>query len=74
MKRPVTMVAWIYAPEWLSLSEAAALSGPNPAMVESLIYDAGMDAREADGQSLISKESLREYLETALEAAQGLWG
>lgn len=74
MKRPVTMVAWIYAPEWLSLSEASALSGLDPALLEFLIYDAGVDAREADGQYLISKESLREYLETALEVAQGLWG
>ncbi|MFN3763711.1 MAG: hypothetical protein ACK4WK_11010 [Anaerolineae bacterium] len=42
--------------------------------MEFLIYDAGVDACEADGQYLISKESLREYLETALEVARGLWG
>lgn len=58
MKRPVTMVAWRYAPERLSLPEAAAPSGLDPALLESLII----------------KESLREYLETALEVAQGLWG
>ncbi len=73
MKRPVTMVAWLYAPGRLSLSEAAALLGPDPALLEFPIYDAGLDAREVDGQSLISKESLRDYLETALEVAQGLW-
>lgn len=55
MKRPVTMVTWQYVPERLSLPEAAAPSGLDPALLESLIYDARVDARAVNGQSLISQ-------------------
>ncbi len=62
MKRPVTMVAWLYAPERLSLSEAAALSGPDPALLEFPIGDAGVDARRPHWKwprALRAKGSLR---------------
>jgi len=69
---PTPMVAWPFAPQWLALAETAALLGPGAAQPESLIYDTGMNAREAGRYfTTVNKESLRKPMETALEMAQG---
>ena len=69
---PTPMVAWSSAPRWLALGETAALLGPGATQPESLTHDTEMNARKAGRHFItVSKESLREPMETALEVAQG---
>jgi hypothetical protein len=69
--RIVTMVAWLAAPEWLTLAEASFLSGHDDAMLRWMIDDGAVDTND---EGLIAKDSLRDYQETLLEVSQGKWG
>ena len=63
MERRITPVTWALAPEWLTISEAAELSGFEPELLEWLIEDGGVDAEQFGDRWLIDKSSLREYQE-----------
>ena len=63
---PVTLVAWAFAPEWLTIEEASTLSGHPLDVLNWLIEDGAIDTRH-DGRWLIEKASLREFQETLAE-------
>jgi hypothetical protein len=65
--RPVTLVSWAFAPEWLTLEEASYLSGHDVDTLRWLIYDGGVDTKRQGDTWLIEKASLREFQETLLE-------
>lgn len=62
-----SLVAWTFAPEWLTLAEAAELSGYDEATLRWLVADADIDTREEAGMLLIDKVSLREFQEALLD-------
>ncbi len=66
MRRTVTPVSWIAAPEWLTVQEACDLSGHDVETVQWLIRDGAVEARYEDGRWLIEKASLREFQEALL--------
>jgi len=63
MERRITPVTWALAPEWLTIAEAAELSGFDPELLQHLIEDGGVDAEQLGDRWLIEKQSLREYQE-----------
>ncbi len=63
---PVTLVTWIFAPEWLTLDEAARLSGYDEARLLELIADGDIEAELSASGWLIEKSSLRELKEMLL--------
>lgn len=67
-----TIVHWVFAPDWLTLEEAAALMGPaySAAAIETLIEIGAVDAeQDRDGTWLVEKRSLREYRDALWEVA-----
>lgn len=63
----VTLVTWAFAPEWLTLTEAAHLSGHAEPLLLALIADGALEARlEADAWQ-IEKASLRDYQEALFD-------
>jgi len=66
---PATLVSWIDAPEWLTVAEAAHLSGFDPDLLHEIIEDGGVDAEALGDRWLIEKESLREYQEALVLVA-----
>lgn len=63
----VTLVTWAFAPEWLTLKEAAHLSGHDEKLLLALIEDGALEARfEADAWQ-IEKDSLRDYQEALFD-------
>ena len=68
----MTLVSWAFAPDWLTLEEASALSGHPLDILEWLVKDGALDTGH-DG--LIEKASLYEFRETLLEILQmdGEW-
>jgi excisionase family DNA binding protein len=66
---PATLVSWIDAPEWLTLQEAAHLSGFEFALLYEIIEDGGVEAERFGDRWLIEKESLREYQEALVMVA-----
>ena len=66
--RTITPVVWLASPEWLTLSEAAYLSGYDEATLLALIEEGDVDAEpNAAGEWQITKASLRDFQETLLE-------
>jgi excisionase family DNA binding protein len=63
MERRITPVTWALAPEWLTIAQAAELSGFGPELLQHLIEDGGVDAEPLGDRWLIEKQSLREYKE-----------
>ena len=63
MERRITPVTWALAPDWLTIAEAADLSGFDPELLQHLIEDGGVDAEQLGDRWLIEKQSLREYQE-----------
>ena len=63
----VTMVTWAFAPEWLSLEEAAQLSGHSEALLLELIQDGALEAEPGAGGWKIEKASLREFQEALFD-------
>ena len=69
--RVFTPVCWIEAPEWLTLQEAAFLSGFDDETLGVVIAEGGVDLNYA---GLIAKDSLYEYREALWEVYAGYWG
>jgi len=63
----VTLVSWAFAPEWLTLEEASALSGHPLDVLDWLVQDGAVDTRRDGGGWLIEKRSLYEFQETLAE-------
>ncbi|MCX7855984.1 MAG: helix-turn-helix domain-containing protein [Anaerolineae bacterium] len=68
--RVVTLVTWAFAPDWLTVEEAAELSGHDPEVIRELIEDGTLETREEGGVYLIEKASLREFQEALLLVRQ----
>jgi hypothetical protein len=66
----MTLVSWAFAPEWLTIEEASALSGHPLEVLDWLIEDGALDTRRDGGGWLIEKESLWEFREALLEVLQ----
>lgn len=62
-RRPVSLGDWSTAPEWVDVDLAAFLLDVDVATVDEIIDMAGVDAIERDGETLIDRESLREFWE-----------
>jgi hypothetical protein len=64
-----TLVTWLAAPDWLTLSEAAELMGPeyDVSAMLGLMQIGAVDWEDFDGRLLIEKQSLREYQEALWE-------
>ncbi|GEM_PF-2495725 len=58
--RTAQLIDWVLAPDWLTVEEAALLSGYSRDLLLWLIEDGGVDTNEAD---LVEKRSLWEYQE-----------
>ena len=66
--RPATLVTWVSAPKWLTVKEAAQLTGWTEEMLQEL-WEAGcIDTREEHGTIYVEKQSLRECQDTLFEA------
>ena len=59
--RRVTPVAWAFAPEWLTLAQAAYLSGHSEEFLREVVDDGGIDARTDNVGVLLSRDELRGY-------------
>jgi hypothetical protein len=70
MKPNVTLVSWAFAPEWLTVEEASALSGHDLSALDWLIKDGALDTRCEGDIWLIEKASLREFQEALLLVLQ----
>ena len=71
MTRIISPVAWLSAPDWLTVSEACELSGHDEATIYWLIQDGAVEARHGDCW-LIEKTSLRELQESLQETLLAL--
>ena len=67
MRRVITPVSWIAAPEWLTVREACELSGHDVDTLHWMIQDGALDTRREGDTWLIEKASLREFQEALLE-------
>ncbi len=72
MPRVVTLVSWVFAPEWLTVRKASELSGHDVDTLHWLIQDGVLDTRRVGDTWLVEKASLREFQEALLLVAQ--WG
>jgi hypothetical protein len=66
MKRIATGVDWAFAPEWLTIEQASALSGWTPMQMLDIIEQDGVELADSD-EILISKQSLLDYQETCAQ-------
>ena len=62
-----TMVDWAFSPDWLTVQEAARLSGHTREIVRWLIQDGAVDTKRDGDAWLIEKASLYEFQETLAE-------
>jgi len=67
VKRVVTPVSWVAAPEWLTVQEACELSGHDVDTLRWMIQDGAVDTRREGDTWLIEKAGLREFQEALLE-------
>ena len=67
MRRIVTPVSWIAAPEWLTIQEACELSGHGVDTMRWLTQDGAVDTKREGDAWLVEKASLREFQEALLE-------
>ena len=66
--RPVTLVSWAYAPDWLTVDQAAELTRLDADTLQEWISEGCIDARQdAGGQWAIRKHSLKDFLELLAE-------
>jgi len=63
----VTLVTWVFAPDWLTIEEAAMLVGHDEDQVREWAELGYVDAELVNGQWLIDKESLRDFQEALFE-------
>ena len=74
MTRPATLVSWVFAPDWLTVTQAAGLVGLDAAGILELITLGAVDTKDdGAGGHLIDKESLREYRDTLWEVLSDEW-
>lgn len=72
MKRPATLVDWAFAPPWLTVLQAAHLTGYDAAGIMELIEAGAVDAeQDAGGAWLIDRASLRECQDTLRDLQEG---
>ena len=72
--RPATLVGWVFAPDWLTVTQAAGLVGLDAAGILDLITLGAVDTKDdGAGGHLIDKESLREYRDTLWEVLSDEW-
>ena len=62
-----TLVSWACASEWVTLAEAAALSGHDDATLRWLISDSAVEGREEDGLWTVRTVDLRAFQEALLD-------
>ncbi|MBN1878103.1 MAG: helix-turn-helix domain-containing protein [Anaerolineae bacterium] len=62
-----TLVTWAFAPAWLTLAEAAALTGYDEDTLRAMVADSDVDTRLEGDKLLIEKASLREFQEAWLD-------
>ena len=62
--RVATMVDWMFAPEWLTVSEACRLSGHDRGTMLHIVDVGGVDTND---QGLIDRWTLYEFQETLVE-------
>lgn len=68
------MVDWLFAPEWLTPAQAAALMGPAYSELSIMaLVDIGAVDTKAGRAVLIDKQSLREYREALWEVLSDAW-
>jgi len=65
--RIVTPVTWLAAPEWLTVQEAAELSGHDRGVLHWMIRDGAVDTKLEGDIYLIEKVSLWEFQEALAE-------
>ena len=68
-RRIATGVDWVFAPEWLTIPQACALSGRSAMEMLDIIEVDGVDLKDDEVNILIEKQSLYDYLETCIEVA-----
>ncbi len=67
-KRPmVTPATWWAADAWLTLAQAAELTGRSLEEIQTILQVGGLELREEGGQVLIDKNSLYDFQETLAE-------
>jgi len=62
-KRIATGVDWAFAPEWLTIRQACALSGWTAMEMLAIIEVGGVDLKDDPDDVFIDKQSLRDYQE-----------
>jgi len=62
--RIITPVTWLAAPDWLTIPEAAWLSGHDEDTIEWLICEGDVDARREGDGWLVDKWDLHDFQET----------
>jgi hypothetical protein len=65
-RRVITPVAWAMAPDWLTLEQAATLTGWSLGELRQIIEEGGLDLKDGDAL-LIEKQALYEFQETLAE-------
>ena len=61
--RIITPVTWLAAPDWLTIPEAAWLSGHDEDTIERLVWEGDVDTRREGDGWLIDKWSLHDFQE-----------
>jgi len=59
--RPASLVDWSTAPQWVSVDFAAFLVGVDVERIHEIVMLAGVDAIDRNGETLIDRDSLREF-------------
>lgn len=64
---PVTLVSWAFAPDWLTVPQAAWLSGLGEALLLDLVSEGALEAERNGATWLIDKASLSEFQEALFD-------
>lgn len=67
MQKPATLIDWIAAPDWVTVVDAARLTGYHISTLDGLIETGAVEAKESGGKTLIETKTLREFTELAYE-------
>ena len=66
-RRVVTPVTWLAAPDWLTLQQAAELTGHSLDNIQEIVRTGGVELRKDGDRVLIEKRSLYDFQETLME-------
>jgi len=72
--RPASLVDWSFSPRLLPVARAAFLLGRDEATIQEIVELGGVDVVEQDGQTLIDRDSLREFWDVYHDLAAGAYG